>query len=205
MIGGAVALVVVTVPVFMGLGSEFMPPLDEGDLLFMPTTVPGISVREAQKLLQTQDRILAQFPEVERVLGKAGRAESATDPAPLSMMETVIQLKPRSQWRHKDVFYDNWPNWMKPLCRRIKADTISTDELVSEMDNSLHLPGVSNAWTMPIKNRIEMLTTGMRTKRYHDCGKQASSKGSRGTSRHATRPARALVIRIGTEKVWSLP
>jgi Cu(I)/Ag(I) efflux system membrane protein CusA/SilA len=162
-IGTAVALIAVTVPVFRGLGSEFMPPLDEGDLLFMPTTVPGISVREAQKLLQTQDRILAQFPEVQRVLGKAGRAESATDPAPLSMMETVVQLKPKSQWRHKEVFYDNWPAWVKPLCRRIQPDTISTDELVAEMDKALHLPGVSNAWTMPIKNRIEMLTTGMRT------------------------------------------
>jgi copper/silver efflux system protein len=162
-IGTAVALVAVTIPVFMSLGSEFMPPLEEGDLLFMPTTVPGISVREAQHLLQTQDRILSDFPEVARVLGKAGRADSATDPAPLSMMETVIQLKPKSQWRHKAVFYDNWPAFVKPLCRRIKPDVISTDELVAEMDNALHLPGVSNAWTMPIKNRIEMLTTGMRT------------------------------------------
>jgi copper/silver efflux system protein len=162
-IASAAALIAITIPAFLALGSEFMPPLDEGDLLFMPTTVPGISVHEAQKLLQTQDRLLMQFPEVARVIGKAGRADSATDPAPLSMMETVIQLKPKSEWRHVPAFYDDWPAALKPLCRRFKSDIISTEQLVSEMDSALHLPGVSNAWTMPIKNRIEMLTTGMRT------------------------------------------
>ena len=140
-IGGAVALVAVTVPVYRQLGSEFMPPLDEGVLLFMPTTLPGISVTEAQKLLQLQDRILMRFPEVERVLGKAGRAETSTDPAPLSMMETVVLLKPKAAW----------------------PEHISTDDLIAKMNTALRIPGVSNAWTMPIKNRIDMLTTGVRT------------------------------------------
>jgi Cu(I)/Ag(I) efflux system membrane protein CusA/SilA len=162
-IAGALALVAVTVPVFQKLGSEFMPPLDEGSLLFMPTTLPGISVAEAQRLMQAQDRILMRFPEVERVLGKAGRAETSTDPAPFSMMETVISLKPKSQWRKVATWYDNWPQWTKALCGHITPDHISTDQLVTEMNDALRIPGVSNAWTMPIKNRIDMLTTGIRT------------------------------------------
>ncbi|MGA2963922.1 MAG: CusA/CzcA family heavy metal efflux RND transporter [Candidatus Korobacteraceae bacterium] len=162
-IGGAVAVIALTVPVYQKLGSEFMPPLDEGSLLFMPTTAPGISVSEAQKLLQLQDRILMSFPEVERVLGKAGRAESATDPAPLSMMETLIQLKPKAQWRKASTWYDNWPAWIKPVFRHFRPDTISTEALVSKMDRALRLPGVTNAWTMPIKARIDMLSTGIRT------------------------------------------
>jgi len=162
-IAGALALVAVTVPVFQRLGSEFMPPLDEGTLLFMPTTLPGISVAEAQRLMQAQDRILMRFPEVERVLGKAGRAETSTDPAPFSMMETVISLKPKSQWRKVATWYDNWPQWTKALCAHITPDHISTDQLVTEMNDALRIPGVSNAWTMPIKNRIDMLTTGIRT------------------------------------------
>jgi Cu(I)/Ag(I) efflux system membrane protein CusA/SilA len=141
-LAGALASIAVTVPVFRNLGSEFMPPLDEGVLLFMPTTLPGISATEAGRLLQMQDRILMRFPEVERVLGKAGRAETPTDPAPLSMMETVILLKPKSAWR---------------------ATIHSTDRLVTEMNDALRFPGVSNAWTMPVKNRIDMLTTGIRT------------------------------------------
>jgi Cu(I)/Ag(I) efflux system membrane protein CusA/SilA len=162
-IAGALALVAVTVPVYLKLGSEFMPPLDEGSLLFMPTTLPGISVAEAQRLMQVQDRILMRFPEVERVLGKAGRAETSTDPAPFSMMETVISLKPKSQWRKVATWYDNWPQWTKALCAHITPDHISTDQLVTEMNDALRIPGVSNAWTMPIKNRIDMLTTGIRT------------------------------------------
>jgi Cu(I)/Ag(I) efflux system membrane protein CusA/SilA len=162
-IAGALALVAVTVPVYLKLGSEFMPPLDEGALLFMPTTLPGISVAEAQRLMQTQDRILMRFPEVERVLGKAGRAETSTDPAPFSMMETVISLKPKGQWRKVATWYDNWPQWTKALCAHITPDHISTDQLVTEMNDALRIPGVSNAWTMPIKNRIDMLTTGIRT------------------------------------------
>ncbi|PWT97542.1 MAG: CusA/CzcA family heavy metal efflux RND transporter, partial [Terriglobia bacterium] len=159
----AIALVAVTVPAYQRLGSEFMPPLDEGALLFMPTTLPGISVTEAQRLMQTQDRILMSFPEVERVLGKAGRAETSTDPAPLSMMETVVLLKPKSQWRKVATWYDQWPHWTRRFAERITPDHISTDQLVAEMDSALRIPGVSNAWTMPIKNRIDMLTTGIRT------------------------------------------
>jgi Cu(I)/Ag(I) efflux system membrane protein CusA/SilA len=162
-IGGAVAMVALTGPVYQRLGSEFMPPLDEGVLLFMPSTLPGISVAEAQKLMQVEDRILMTFPEVERVLGKAGRAETSTDPAPFSMMETVVQLKPKSQWRTVPTWYDTWPRWTKPICARITPGHISTDALVDKMNAALRLPGVSNAWTMPIKNRIDMLTTGVRT------------------------------------------
>ena len=162
--GGALALVVATVPVFQRLGSEFMPPLDEGSLLYMPSTMPGISVAEAQKLLQASDGILKRFPEVDRVLGKAGRAETSTDPAPLSMLETVITLKPTSEWRKVDTWYSAWaPEWAKPLLRRLTPDHISSEALVSEMNEALKLTGVSNAWTMPIKGRIEMLSTGIRT------------------------------------------
>ncbi len=163
-IGGAVAAIAITVPVYNRLGSEFMPPLDEGTLLYMPSTFPGISVTEAQRLLQIQDRIIKQFPEVDRVLGKAGRAETSTDPAPLSMMETVIVLKPHDQWRHVDTWYSAWaPQWTLPVLRRVTSDRLSTDELVQQLDDALKLPGVTNAWTMPIKARIDMLTTGVRT------------------------------------------
>ncbi|BBL70499.1 efflux RND transporter permease subunit [Methylogaea oryzae] len=123
------------------LGSEFMPTLNEGTLLFMPISLPGLSVTKAAELLQTQDRIIKSFPEVESVFGKAGRAATATDPAPLEMSETVVNLKPREQWR----------------------PGMSTDRLIAEMDAALQIPGVSNAWTMPIKNRIDMLSTGIRT------------------------------------------
>jgi copper/silver efflux system protein len=163
-IGGAVVIVAVTVPLFGKLGSEFMPPLDEGVLLYMPTTVPGISATEAQRLLQVQDRILSRFPEVEQVIGKAGRAETSTDPAPLSMGETVVTLKPVGEWRKADTWYSAWaPDWIKPFFRHITPDHISQEELVDQMNQALLLPGVSNAWTMPIKNRIDMLTTGIRT------------------------------------------
>jgi Cu(I)/Ag(I) efflux system membrane protein CusA/SilA len=160
----AFALVVGTVPAFLQLGSEFMPPLEEGSLLYMPTTMPGISITEARKLLQVTDRIIRQFPEVDRVLGKAGRAETATDPAPLSMLETVITLKPPSEWRRVDTWYSSWaPDWLKPLFRRLTPDHLSQEELIAQMNEALALPGLSNAWTMPIKGRIDMLTTGIRT------------------------------------------
>jgi copper/silver efflux system protein len=163
-ISGAVALVVLAIPVFLQLGSEFMPPLDEGVILYMPSTMPGISITQAQQLLQTTDGILARFPEVDRVLGKAGRAETSTDPAPLSMLETVIVLKPRSEWRHVDTWYSSWsPDFVKPLLRHVTPDTISSTELVHLLDESLKVPGVTNAWTMPVRGRIDMLTTGMRT------------------------------------------
>ncbi|MBI3318211.1 MAG: efflux RND transporter permease subunit, partial [Candidatus Omnitrophica bacterium] len=137
----ALALVLTTIPVYLRLGSEFMPPLWEGNLLYMPTTLPGISVTQAQELLQTQDKILKGFPEVERVFGKAGRIESSTDPAPFSMMETVVLLKGPREWR----------KGMTP------------EKLIAEMDENLKIPGTTNAWTMPIKNRTDMLTTGVRT------------------------------------------
>ena len=161
---GAAALVVVAIPVFLQLGSEFMPPLDEGVILYMPSTMPGISIGQAQTLLQTTDGILKRFPEVDRVLGKAGRAETSTDPAPLSMLETVIVLKPRSEWRHVGTWYSSWaPELAKPLLRHITPDTISSAELVKLFDESLKVPGVTNAWTMPVRGRIDMLSTGMRT------------------------------------------
>jgi Cu(I)/Ag(I) efflux system membrane protein CusA/SilA len=163
-IGGSCALVLVTIPVYQRLGAEFMPPLDEGALFYMPSTMPGISIGEAQKLLQVTDRIIKQFPEVDRVLGKAGRAETSTDPAPLSMLETVITLKPKSEWRKIDTWYSAWaPEWAKAVFRHITPDHIPTEELVSRLNAALQIPGVSNAWTMPIKARIDMLTTGVRT------------------------------------------
>jgi len=123
------------------LGSEFMPNLNEGTLFYMPTTLPGISVTKAAELLQTQNKIIKSFPEVESVWGKAGRATTATDPAPTEMIETVINLKPESEWR----------------------EGMTVDSLIAAMDKSLQFPGVSNAWTMPIKARIDMLATGIRT------------------------------------------
>jgi Cu(I)/Ag(I) efflux system membrane protein CusA/SilA len=140
-----------------------MPPLDEGVLLYMPSTLPGISVTQAQNLLAVQDRIIRRFPEVDTVLGKAGRAETSTDPAPLSMVETVITLKPQAEWRKVERWYSGAPEWMQPIFRPFQPDRISTEQLVEEMNDALKLPGASNAWTMPIKARIDMLTTGIRT------------------------------------------
>ncbi len=137
----AALLLLITVPIFERLGSEFMPPLNEGMIFYMPTTLPGLSVTEAGRLLQLQDRVLKTFPEVERVFGKSGRAETPTDPAPFSMMETTVTLKPEDQWRKG----------------------MTWDKLVNEMDRALRFPGAANAWTMPIKNRIDMLSTGIRT------------------------------------------
>lgn len=163
----AIALVVFTIPVFSRLGSEFMPPLDEGSLLYMPTTMPGISVTEAQKLLQLQDKIIHSFPEVQTVFGKAGRAETATDPAPFSMMETVIVLKPQSEWPKTPRWYSNWaPEWLKGILRNGWPDHKSTQDLVygaGGLNEALQIPGVVNAWTMPIKARVDMLSTGIRT------------------------------------------
>jgi Cu(I)/Ag(I) efflux system membrane protein CusA/SilA len=138
---GAAAVLALTVLPWRRLGSEFMPPLDEGSLLFMPTTVPGVSIGQAREILRYQDSVLASFPEVASVFGKVGRANTATDPAPLDMYETTIVLKPHDQWR----------------------PGMTTERLVSAMDRAVRLPGVTNAWTMPIKNRIDMLATGVRT------------------------------------------
>jgi Cu(I)/Ag(I) efflux system membrane protein CusA/SilA len=163
-IGVALLAVVTTIPVYLSLGREFMPPLEEGSILYMPTTLPGISVTEATRLLQLQDRILKSFPEVEVVHGKAGRADTATDPAPFSMMETTVLLKPDGQWRPKPRWYSSWaPGWLKAPLRHFWPDRISHGELVDEMDRALRIPGQTNAWTMPIKNRIDMLSTGIRT------------------------------------------
>ena len=144
-----------------------MPPLDEGVLLYMPTTLPGISVTQTERLLQVMDKKLKQFPEVERVFGKAGRAETATDPAPFSMMETVIVLKPHMQWPKVPRWYSSWaPDWMQGMLRKAWPDHKSMDELIygpGGLNEAMQIPGVSNAWTMPIKARIDMLTTGVRT------------------------------------------
>ncbi|HPS29383.1 MAG TPA: CusA/CzcA family heavy metal efflux RND transporter [bacterium] len=156
--------VALSIPVYFKLGTEFMPPLNEGSILYMPTTLPGISVAEATELMQTQDKVIKSFPEVERVFGKAGRADTSTDPAPLSMMETTVILKKPEEWRSKQRWYSEWmPESLKFIVRPIWPDRISWDELVAEMDNALKIPGVTNAWTMPIKARTDMLTTGMRT------------------------------------------
>ncbi|MFH0976116.1 MAG: efflux RND transporter permease subunit [Spirochaetota bacterium] len=163
-IAGAVLIVMISIPVYFKLGSEFMPPLNEGTVLYMPTTLPGISVTEARNLLIIQDKILKSFPEVDTVFGKAGRADTSTDPAPFSMMETTIHLKPQSEWREKKRWYSAWaPAPLAWLFRHVWPDKISYDELIALMDQSLQIPGNSNAWTMPIKGRIDMLTTGVRT------------------------------------------
>ena len=123
-----------------------------------------MSVAEAQKALQVQDKILRTFPEVERVFGKAGRANTSTDPAPFTMMETTIILKPEAEWREKPRWYSSWaPEWLKAPLRPFWRDRITQDELEQEMNEALQLPGISNAWTMPIKGRIDMLSTGIRT------------------------------------------
>ncbi len=140
-VAGGVAVLAVTVLPWRRLGSEFMPQLHEGSILFMPTTVPGVSIAEANAIMRHQDSMLASFPEVERVLGKTGRAATATDPAPLDMYETTLTLAPESKWR----------------------PGMTYDRLLAELDSAVRLPGVTNAWTMPIKGRIDMLATGIRT------------------------------------------
>jgi Cu(I)/Ag(I) efflux system membrane protein CusA/SilA len=160
---GALVLVLITVPVYFQMGSEFMPPLDEGTLLYMPSTLPGISVTEAQGLLQKMDQKLKTFPEVERVFGKAGRAETSTDPAPFSMMEITVVLKPHEQWRKVERWYSDYPEFLQAPLRHFLPDRISTEDLIAEMDREMQFPGVLNAWTMPIKGRIDMLSTGVRT------------------------------------------
>jgi len=160
----AALLVASAVPVYLELGSEFMPPLNEGAILYMPTTLPGLSVTEAQRLMELEDRILKSFPEVITVWGKAGRAETSTDPAPFSMMETTVVLKPADQWRPKERWYSSWaPDFLRGILRHVWPDRLTWEELIAEMDQALQIPGNSNAWTMPIKARIDMLTTGVRT------------------------------------------
>ena len=164
------------------LGSEFMPPLEEGDLLYMPTTDPGLSITKARELLQQTDRLILQFPEVERVFGKAGRADTATDPAPLTMLETNITLvRDKDQWRstRDERFYSNWPGWLQAPVRAVFPDErpITVNELiygymvevddetlaVPGLNDAVRVPGLTNSWTQPIRTRIDMLSTGIRT------------------------------------------
>lgn len=140
-LGINILALLISIPMIMNLGREFMPPLDEGSLLFMPVTLPDISNSEAKRLLQVQDKIIKGVPEVDHVLGKAGRANTATDNSPISMIETIILLKPQSEWR----------------------DGLTKDDLINELNAKLQIPGVTNGWTMPISNRINMLSTGIRT------------------------------------------
>jgi len=160
---------VATIYLYEKLGREFMPPLNEGTLMYMPTTTPSVSRQEILRIMNVQDRILIQFPEVESVLGKAGRAETATDPAPFSMIETFITLKPEEEWRKVPVerFYSDWdiPEGLKNILRKLFPEerTITYSELIREMDSAIAVPGLSNMWTMPIKGRIDMITTGIQT------------------------------------------
>jgi Cu(I)/Ag(I) efflux system membrane protein CusA/SilA len=162
-LGLALLLMASTVPVFLRLGSEFMPPLNEGAFLYMPTALPGMSVTEAQRILQVQDQVLRGFPEVERVFGKAGRATSPTDPAPFSMVETTVLLKPESDWRPVQRWYSSYPRPLRWLLSIGLPEHRTFDELRDEMDAALRFPGIPNIWTMPIRNRIDMLSTGVRT------------------------------------------
>src|SRR5213080_2010591 len=140
-VAAAVVIVALTVPIYFWLGSEFMPPLNEGTILYMPTALPGMSITQARAAIQTQDRMIKQFPEVDHVFGKAGRAETPTDPAPLSMFETVVTLKPEQEWR----------------------PGMTWDRLLGEMDRTIRFPGMPNIWWMPIQTRTEMLATGIRS------------------------------------------
>ncbi|MDY7031332.1 MAG: efflux RND transporter permease subunit [Thermodesulfobacteriota bacterium] len=200
-----IALTVLAVSIFPAsrLGSEFLPPLNEGDLLYMPTTLPGISITKAKELLQQTDKIIQSFPEVHHTLGKIGRAETATDPAPLSMIETTIMLRPLEEYERvkKKRFFSNWPGWLKePLTwiwpeekrgkligqwRKRKVERffsglpdwlkkpltwiwpeerfITIEELTEDLDRAIQFPGLTNAWTMPIRTRIDMLSTGIKT------------------------------------------
>ena len=166
-VASAVVLLVATVPVFRSLGSEFMPPLDEGSLLVMPTTFPGIAIEEARRALQVQHRTIMSFAEVASVHGKAGRAETATDPAQLDMIESVVMLTPRDQWprRHTDRWYTGGPEWVTPLLRRIwpEQQPRTLAELSHDLDLALRMPGYQIAIAPPIRTRIDMLTTGVRT------------------------------------------
>jgi len=199
----AVVVVVATVYPLSRLGSEFMPPLNEGDFLYMPTTLPGISITKAKELLQQTDKIIQRFPEVLTTHGKIGRAETATDPAPLSMIETTITLRPKveyeyipvervfsdwpgwlkkplallwpevrrggiaHEWRKKrlDRFFSTWPDWLKTPLAWVWPEEryITMDELADDLDRAIRFPGLTNAWTMPIKTRIDMLSTGIKT------------------------------------------
>lgn len=164
----ALVALAATIPAFLGLGSEFMPPLHEGTIIYMPSALPGLSVTPAARILHIQDKLLRQFPEVQSVFGKIGRVESPTDPAPIMMVETLVELKPESEWRK--VPQDRWysrvaPEPIKKLLRRLWPEerTRTFDELVDAMDAQMRFPGMPNVWWMPIQTRTEMLATGFRS------------------------------------------
>ncbi|MFQ6606549.1 MAG: efflux RND transporter permease subunit [Fidelibacterota bacterium] len=166
----ALVIMVVTIFPFQRVGSEFMPPLNEGDILYMPTTDPGISITKAKELLQQTDRIIFKFPEVKRVFGKIGRAETATDPAPLSMIETTVTLKPEEEWparKNVERWHSNLkvPAFLRAFFQKFWPENrpVTMKELVSELNAAIQFPGLTNAWTMPIKTRIDMLSTGIKT------------------------------------------
>ncbi len=164
----SILLVLSTVPIYLQLGEEFLPPLNEGDILYMPTTLPGISIEKAREWLQQQGKIIKTFPEVITVFGKVGRAQTATDPAPLSMVETVIQLKPLKDWpeTYHQRWYSHWaPDPLKSVLRIFWPEWHARDwnEFISALDRSVKLPGTPNAWLFPIRTRIDMLSTGIRT------------------------------------------
>jgi Cu(I)/Ag(I) efflux system membrane protein CusA/SilA len=163
-LAAALLALLITLPLYFRLGSEFMPSLDEGSLLYMPTSMPGLSETEAARMIQRQDQVLRSFPEVERVWGKAGRAETPTDVAPFSMVETTVTLKPREAWPEKKRWYSSWmPEIFKPFVRWIWDDRQTTQELVDSMNSKMQFAGFPNIWTQPIINRIDMLDTGIRT------------------------------------------
>jgi Cu(I)/Ag(I) efflux system membrane protein CusA/SilA len=164
----AIAVVVFTIPVYQRLGSEFMPPLNEGSILYMPITLPGIGITEATRYLQIQDKLLRQFPEIRTVYGKIGKSDSATDPAPLNMVETTVIVKPESEWRkeHTTRWYSGWaPAWAKPRLARFwpEEQPISWETLIGQLDKAVQIPSFANAWLFPIRTRIDMVTTGIRT------------------------------------------
>jgi len=165
----ALTILVATLYPLRKLGSEFMPPLYEGDFLYMPTTLPGISITKARELLQQTDKIIKTFPETHHVFGKIGRAETATDPAPLSMIETTIMLKPEEEWakEKKDRWYSNYriPGFLKKALSWVWPEDISRtpEKLTQALDQAIKFPGLTNAWTMPIKTRVDMLSTGIKT------------------------------------------
>ena len=166
----AIPLAIVVSSVFAAtrIGREFMPPLDEGSILFMPVMLPSVSLTGALKMMQKQDMIIKSFPEVDMVVGKLGRAETATDPAPVEMFETVVNLKPKEEWRKKKIeykFLNYIPSFFHPFFHWILPDDrrITKQEIIRELDEATRIPGVANIWTQPIINRVDMLATGIRT------------------------------------------
>src|SRR5882762_5627896 len=164
----ALVVVLITIPVYLKLGSEFMPPLNEGSILYMPITLPGIGITDAAKYLQIQDKLIRQFPEIQSVYGKIGKSETATDPAPLSMVETTVIVKPESEWprEHTPRWHSSWaPAWAKPVFARFwpEEQPIGWEALIEQLDRAVQIPSFANAWLFPIRTRIDMITTGIRT------------------------------------------